>query len=143
MTTRAPAVIDASTAAKLAVGGNVMWTCGHVGMWPGIDAARGILGPGADPARYPCPQCGTAGILGTADRHERPDIPRAPAVALVGRAACGHELWFLIEATVAPGGMVLCPKDGRTTLRDLQPTLAVTHDMRRGSRGVVEALLYL
>jgi hypothetical protein len=69
--------IDADTAAKLSIGGHAMWTCGHINMWPGLDVIRALFGSHADPSRYPCPQCKTAGIVGTTDPWERPDVPRA------------------------------------------------------------------
>jgi hypothetical protein len=70
-------VLDADTLGHAMIGGNLMWTCGHINTWPGIDTVRAFLGPYADPARYPCPRCGAIGIIGTTHAYERPDVPRA------------------------------------------------------------------
>jgi len=127
------AVLDAGTIAKLTIGGRIVWTCGHVNNWPGPDVARARLGHQTDPSRFPCPTCGTIGIIGTADPWERPDIPRAPAAALVGRAACGHELAFALGTQVAPGSVAVCPQHALTTLRDLQSAYTIPPDALAGS----------
>jgi hypothetical protein len=76
-TPRTSTTLDRDAVAKAMIGGHLMWNCGHVNTWHGVDVARARVGPYSDPSRYPCGQCGAVGIVGTVDPHERPDVPRA------------------------------------------------------------------
>lgn len=74
-------MLDSEQCRHLMHDGRVMWSCGHVELWRGVDVALSwftsrSLPP--DVAAWPCPECGAVGILGTIEPHERSSIPRAP-----------------------------------------------------------------